>query len=202
MSPLGILSNPEGIRYKSSSDGWGGHSPAVAYDSTHQNWMISFNVNEVMGIRIDENGSPLDLNPIKIAQSPPPSVYNKQLIFDGSNFLSTFIIYEDGKEAIRVQLVTPSNILPISEAGPDRVADIGLPIVLDASNSDDPDGNTPLDYQWKMTSQPSGSSDWILKNSDGTSYSPAYSDAYSPLSPQFTPNIAGRYVLQLKARDS
>ena len=61
------------------------------------------------------------------------------------------------KKRFVFQLVTPSNILPISEAGPDRVADIGLPIVLDASNSYDPDGNTPLDYQWKMTSQPSGS---------------------------------------------
>lgn len=44
------------------------------------------------------------------------------------------------------------NQAPIADAGPDQEVDLNTLITLDGSGSYDPDGNTPITYQWEQTS--------------------------------------------------
>ncbi|MBN1308871.1 MAG: LEPR-XLL domain-containing protein, partial [Chitinispirillaceae bacterium] len=77
---------------------------------------------------------------------------------------------------------------PIADAGPDRSAHLGVPVTLDGSASADPDGNTPLSYQWTLTSRPEGSAA-ALTNGD-------------TITPEFTPDLFGFYTFGLIVTDS
>ncbi len=72
---------------------------------------------------------------------------------------------------------------PTANAGIDRVVKLATEIVLDGSQSSDPDGKS-LSYKWRITSKPDGSEiDLKLDNS---------------ANPSFTPNTKGSFVFTLE----
>lgn len=82
--------------------------------------------------------------------------------------------------------ITSSNIKPIADAGRDREISLNNDVVLDGSNSNDPDNspNTTLQYQWSLSSTP-----------DGSSASLVNADAVSPTLQNV--DIHGDYLVQL-----
>ncbi|SDL94936.1 PKD repeat-containing protein [Geoalkalibacter ferrihydriticus] len=78
------------------------------------------------------------------------------------------------------------NSPPVAAAGPDRTVALGFPVDLNASPSEDPDGDQ-LSFQWTFVNRPDGSSAQI---------SPATS-----VTSAFTPDVHGRYEVRLTASD-
>ena len=78
------------------------------------------------------------------------------------------------------------NSPPVAAAGPDRTVALGFPVDLNASPSEDPDGDQ-LSYQWTFVNRPDGSSAQILPATSVTS--------------AFTPDVHGRYDVRLTASD-
>ncbi|MDP2314432.1 MAG: PKD domain-containing protein [Pseudomonadota bacterium] len=75
---------------------------------------------------------------------------------------------------------------PIADAGADAEASVEVVVGLDGSGSHDPDED-PLDYTWRLVSQPADSSATLV-------------DDERP-DPQFIPDVAGRYVVGLVVSD-
>jgi hypothetical protein len=104
----------------------------------------------------------------------------------------------DGHDAsqVEVQVTTtaPPNVAPNAQAGqngPPIVVQLGNPVTLDGTTSNDPDnGPQPLTYQWTLVSTPATSG---LTN---TSIQGA-----TTATPSFTPDVAGIYVLRLDVSD-
>ena len=82
--------------------------------------------------------------------------------------------------------VSTINSPPVAIAGPNQTASVGNQVTLDGSDSFDVDG-TPITYFWSLISNPIGSQA-VLANFD-------------TVSPSFTPDLAGIYVLQLVVSD-
>ena len=95
---------------------------------------------------------------------------------------------DKAQEHLRESFELPANQLPIADAGDNQVGiDVGEAVVLDAADSDDPDGsNANLTYQWSLES-PEGSSAEL--NDDTAS------------SASFTPDVAGTYTASLVVND-
>jgi hypothetical protein len=91
-----------------------------------------------------------------------------------------------------VQIIaTLPNVPPNANAGADSTITLGNTAVLDGSASNDPDhGPQPLTYLWSFVAVPTGSQ---LTNG-------AISGA-NTVSPSFTPDVEGTYVLQLMVFD-
>ena len=85
--------------------------------------------------------------------------------------------------------ITGGNTDPIADAGDDETYTLGEEVTLDGSGSSDADGDS-LDYWWKFTSVPSGSSIGNTAIGDRTS------DVTS-----FTPDVVGSYTVQLRVYD-
>jgi hypothetical protein len=83
-------------------------------------------------------------------------------------------------------IVTTLFSAPVADAGDDQAIHAGDTVVLDGSGSSDADGDT-LFYRWSMTSRPDGSNA-VLINS-------------FTVSPSFTADVAGTYVITLLAFD-
>jgi hypothetical protein len=83
-------------------------------------------------------------------------------------------------------LVGAINRPPIANAGPDRAARVFERVVLDGSGSADPDGDS-LTYRWSWELRPAGS---VVDLPDA-----------SAVRPEFTLDVAGRYVLSLAVHD-
>ncbi|WOT04585.1 Lcl C-terminal domain-containing protein [Shewanella youngdeokensis] len=79
---------------------------------------------------------------------------------------------------------TPTNSIPIANAGDDQVVTTGALVTLNASDSYDADGDT-LTYTWAIISAPSS-----ISLSDATSATPS-----------FTPDTDGDYVISLTVND-
>jgi predicted extracellular nuclease len=86
---------------------------------------------------------------------------------------------------VRVEVLAP-NRAPTARAGDDRSAEVGAPVSLDGSASDDPDGDS-IAFSWAFTSRPPGSTVALI-------------DADSA-SPSFTPDLAGVYSVRLTVSD-
>lgn len=89
-------------------------------------------------------GMPVDLSRSTI---PRPSFVAP----DAVDILSFSLIVTDslGKASSADQVtITVTNTLPTAHAGVDQTVDWGSLVTLDASQSSDPDGHTPLAYQW------------------------------------------------------
>lgn len=107
--------------------------------------------------------------------------YVVQLIVNDSSTDS-----EPDKVTITVTRKTIDNSVPVADAGADRNVVVGDTVALDGSGSSDADGDL-LTYQWKFASCP-------------TSSCPTLSDA-DTVSPEFIPNAAGDYEVQLVVND-
>ena len=84
-------------------------------------------------------------------------------------------------------IITTENTKPIANAGPNQTTDM-QEVTLDGSASYDPNSQS-ITYQWTFLSVPSASSLTSLTND-------------TSVSPTFTPDIAGIYIIQLIVNDS
>ncbi len=87
--------------------------------------------------------------------------------------------------ALRGGIIRP-NQPPVANAGPDRTVAVGSLVVLDGSASFDPDGDL-LTFSWSFVSQPPGST--------------AVLDDPSSVTPTFTADVLGEYLLELTVDD-
>jgi hypothetical protein len=86
---------------------------------------------------------------------------------------------------------TMPNVPPNANAGDDLTIYLGQTAILDGSKSNDPDnGPQPLSYFWRFVSVPQGSN---LRNENILNA--------NSVSPSFTPDVAGTYVLELMVYD-
>ena len=83
-------------------------------------------------------------------------------------------------------IVTTANVRPIAKAGADDNAKTGETVVLDGSQSYDPDGDN-ITYHWNITSQPEDSNVSL--------------DSTSAVRPSLTLTHVGTYVMQLVVSD-
>jgi hypothetical protein len=77
---------------------------------------------------------------------------------------------------------------PVANAGSDQTAHPGTVVTLDGGGSSDPDSGYPLTYYWEISSKPTGSS--------ATLNDPTI------VSPQFTLDLLGDYIITLVVTDS
>ena len=82
--------------------------------------------------------------------------------------------------------VTDENLAPVSIAGDDQSVTLGSLVTLDGSASYDVNGDTII-YSWSMISKPDGSSATLLNTTS--------------VSPSFTADINGTYVIKLSVND-
>lgn len=97
---------------------------------------------------------------------------------------------EDGRggsssDSVEIRTVQ-GNRAPTADAGPDQAIAAGTVVTLDGSGSSDPDSD-PLLYRWSMTSRPAGSA--------------ATLDSMTSVTPRFTADRAGDFVVQLTVND-
>jgi hypothetical protein len=63
---------------------------------------------------------------------------------------------DDFATTITVHVVAPVNQAPTANAGSDKSGNEGSPVQLDGSGSSDPDGDTPLSFEWNVVSPLTG----------------------------------------------
>jgi hypothetical protein len=82
-------------------------------------------------------------------------------------------------------VVTVEQVLqpPVADAGIDLAGTVGTPVPLSGVASTDPQGLLPLSYSWSFASRPGGSTAQLIQPGSVT--------------PSFTPDQAGTYVLEL-----
>ena len=96
----------------------------------------------------------------------------------------------ESSDTVQITATTP-NVPPNADAGDDITITLGQTAVLDGSGSNDPDGGPgPLSYSWSFVTVPTDS---VLSNEDI-----AEADTVSP---SFTPDVIGTYVVELMVSD-
>ena len=103
------------------------------------------------------------------------------------------------EDTMVVTVVEPINQAPTADAGDDISQFVGITVGLDGTNSSDPEdapsgdgAGTILTYDWNITGTPGGSA-----INDG-SLTPNDSNA----KPQFTPDMAGTFIISLRVMDT
>ena len=123
-----------------------------------------------------------------VASLVNPNTVSPSIEFDVLGDYVFQLIVNDGTidSAPDTVLFAHENMRPIADAGNDQTANSGNLVSLDGSASYDPDGDA-LNYVWSVSSQPA-ESNILLDN---------------PLSvsPTFTPELLGTYVIQLIVND-
>lgn len=110
------------------------------------------------------------------------------------NAVGTYIIrlsVSDGihpavTDEVTITVDVSTNDAPTADPGDDRTVPVGKEVILDASNSTDPDDDE-LTYQWSISGKPV-SSQATITNAD-------------QMQAQFTPDVSGRYVFNLRVAD-
>nr|HPO16331.1 PKD domain-containing protein [Candidatus Hydrogenedentota bacterium] len=141
-------------------------------DSDEITYAWSFaNLPEDSTAVLDDSTSPTPCFTIDV-----PGTYRVQLIVsDGVNFsVPAYVVISTG------------NSPPVANAGTDQTAMVGAQVNLDGSGSYDVDGD-PLSYAWSFTSMPPAST--------------AALTGQSTVTPHFTLDVAGTYVVQLLVTD-
>ncbi|MBL1262682.1 PKD domain-containing protein [Methylomicrobium sp. RS1] len=82
----------------------------------------------------------------------------------------------------------PTNQPPIAQAGTDQSGHPGVSVALNGGDSSDPDGDYPLSYAWSFASKPDNSTA-ELQNANS-------------VTPSFTPDVAGDYLISLTVTDA
>jgi hypothetical protein len=111
---------------------------------------------------------------------------------DGSYIISLTVSDSELSSAGTVHIMaTTPNVPPNADAGVDITIYLGQTAILDGSASNDPDnGPQPLSYRWSFVAVPAGS---LLSNDDIS--------GADTVSPSFTPDISGTYVIELMVSD-
>lgn len=104
--------------------------------------------------------------------------YEVELVVSDGELMSNPVTWEVSGEI--------PNDAPIADAGIDQMADVGATVILDGSNSTDPDGD-PLTYQWTIVSAPGASTATITSDTSSVA--------------RFTPDIDGQFEIELTVDD-
>jgi len=86
-------------------------------------------------------------------------------------------------------LVTITNLPPVANAGSDQNVKVSVLVTLNGSASSDPDGHTPLTYDWKQTGGPS------VMLSNATAVAPTFTALSTPTVLTFTLTVTDTYGL-------
>jgi hypothetical protein len=117
-----------------------------------------------------------------------PTTPQPSLTIDKAGTYAMQLVVNDGiaSSAPDTAIVTTLNSKPVADAGVDQTGPVGTTITLDGSTSSDVDGDH-LTYEWSFSAKPVGSTA-TLQNS-------------TSVTPSFTIDKAGTYVVQLIVRD-
>lgn len=117
-----------------------------------------------------------------------PTTLQPTFIIDKAGTYVAQLIVNDGIVNSEPDSVTVStlNSKPVADAGPDQGTHIGAIITLNGGHSSDVDGD-PLTYHWSFTTKPTGSLATLSTPTD--------------ITPSFTLDKAGTYVIQLTVND-
>ena len=128
-----------------------------------------------------------------MASIDAPTAAQTELITQTPGTYEVELVVNDGEESsapdsveLTIQDVTPTNTAPVADAGVDQMIDLGMSITLDGTGSYDDDGDA-LTYQWTLVSQPMDSAASLTGETTS--------------SPSFTPDVGGRYEVQLVVDD-
>ena len=144
----------------------------------------------------DANGDPLTYSWSLTAKpagsaavlANPTSVSPTFTVDLAGNYVAQLIV-NDGtvNSAPNTVNITTVNVAPVANAGPDQGGKaLGSLVTLDGSASSDANGD-PLTYSWSLTTKPAGSAA-VLANP-------------TSVTPTFTVDLAGTYVVQLIVND-
>lgn len=171
----------------------------VANAGPDQNATVGSLVNLSGGMSSDGNGSTLTYSWTLAKPNGSSAVLtnantvNTTFIPDIADNYTATLIVNDGLDnsiadtvVISVAAAVPSNIAPVANAGPSQSVTNGTNVTLNGAISSDADGNT-LTYAWSFSSKPSGSGA-ILTNANS-------------VTPTFTPDLLGDYVISLVVND-
>jgi parallel beta-helix repeat protein len=108
---------------------------------------------------------------------------------DGDALVDNPYVFTSGQDALPwVRQNAWANLPPTADAGPDQISHPRETVTLDGSGSSDPEEDYPLTYLWQFTSKPEGSIA-VLSDAD-------------TVSPSFTVDLLGDYVIELVVTDS
>ncbi len=118
-----------------------------------------------------------------------PTAQNASFFADLPGAYSAQLVVNNGFLSSQPSLVgiTTTNNLPVANAGSNQNGTVGTTVQLNGSGSTDAD-NDPLTYSWSILHAPAGSIITQVNNPTG-------------VSPTFTPDLAGQYVVQLIVND-
>jgi len=108
---------------------------------------------------------------------------------DGDALVDNPYVFSSGQDALPwVRQNAWANLPPTADAGPDQVSHPRETVTLDGSGSSDSEEDYPLAYSWQFASKPEGSIA-VLSDAD-------------TVSPSFTVDVLGDYVIELVVTDS
>uniref|UniRef100_Q01TD0 Ig family protein n=1 Tax=Solibacter usitatus (strain Ellin6076) TaxID=234267 RepID=Q01TD0_SOLUE len=148
------------------------------------------------GSGLDPQGLPLTYHwslpgkpPGSAAAIANPTAQNTSFFADLPGAYSAQLVVNNGflNSQPSVVVITTTNTLPVANAGSNQNGTVGTQVQLSGSGSTDAD-NDPLTYSWSILHAPTGSAITQLNNP-------------TAVSPAFTPDLAGQYVVQLIVND-